>query len=80
MVACVLFRFPASPTSAMVAPGLTPPDGEVSDFSVTTSSVKSAALAVDIVGIVLTTALVALRFTARQLVSGRVVALDDSEL
>ncbi|KAB2573870.1 hypothetical protein DBV05_g7472 [Lasiodiplodia theobromae] len=61
----------------MVAPGLTPPEGEVSDFSVSTSSVKSAALAVDIVGIALTTALVALRFTARHLVSGRVFALDD---
>ncbi|OJD30302.1 uncharacterized protein BKCO1_620008 [Diplodia corticola] len=60
----------------MVAPGLAPPDGEVSDFNATSTSVRTAALAVNVFAIVATTALFAMRMTARHLISG-MYALDD---
>ncbi|GME48858.1 integral membrane protein [Neofusicoccum parvum] len=60
----------------MVAPGLDPPEGEVSNFNDQSSTVKTAALAVNVAGIAITTALFALRMVARFLVSRR-YGIDD---
>ncbi|EKG11825.1 hypothetical protein MPH_11321 [Macrophomina phaseolina MS6] len=60
----------------MVQPGLDPPPGEFSRFDNQQSSVKVAALGVDIAGIACTTVLFALRMAGRHVVHGR-YGLDD---
>lgn len=60
----------------MVKPGLDPPPGEISNFNNQQSSVKTSALAVDILGIVCTTILFAVRMVARHIVHGK-YGVDD---